>query len=243
MAENLERAPSHSLQRWLDAVTASVDFVLGSWADSLEAANAILAASEVEGSHVLDSAQHQQRALMLLAQGDVAGAVADVEALGEAQRSEEAQLRAPSLAVATVVLADVGRRDEAKRLFEKLLGYGERLRSVLNDAPIIDAAWAAHDLGLEREYQECLESSLEVPWAQAAGAILDRDYVRAADIQGQIGYLAGEAYARLRAARQLVEEGRHAEADFELQRSLAFWREVGATRYVREGEALLAASA
>jgi hypothetical protein len=44
-------------------------------------------------------------------------------------------------------------------------------------------------------------------------------------------------------ARQLVEEGRRAEADVELQRSLAFWREVGATRYVREGEALLAASA
>jgi hypothetical protein len=40
-----------------------------------------------------------------------------------------------------------------------------------------------------------------------------------------------------------VEEGRRAEADVELQRSLAFWREMGATRYVREGEALLAASA
>jgi hypothetical protein len=28
-----------------------------------------------------------------------------------------------------------------------------------------------------------------------------------------------------------------------LNRALAFWREVGATRYVREGEALLAESA
>ena len=58
-----------------------------------------------------------------------------------------------------------------------------------------------------------------------------------------IDFRPGEAYARLRVARQLVEEGRRAEADVQLQRSLAFWREVGATRYVREGEALLAASA
>jgi hypothetical protein len=43
-------------------------------------------------------------------------------------------------------------------------------------------------------------------------------------------------------SRQCVEEGRCAESDAELQRSLAFWREVGVTRYVREGEALLATS-
>ena len=54
---------------------------------------------------------------------------------------------------------------------------------------------------------------------------------------------APEAYARLRAAENLVREGRRAEADAELERSLAFWRTAGATAYVREGEALLAASA
>jgi hypothetical protein len=59
----------------------------------------------------------------------------------------------------------------------------------------------------------------------------------------EIGYRTGEAYGRLRAAKQLVEEGRRAEADAELNRPLAFYREVGATTYVREGEALLAESA
>jgi hypothetical protein len=48
---------------------------------------------------------------------------------------------------------------------------------------------------------------------------------------------------RLRAAAQLVETGRRSEADEQLQRALAFWRSVGATRYVREGESLLAATA
>lgn len=45
-----------------------------------------------------------------------------------------------------------------------------------------------------------------------------------------------------RAAAVLVGEGRRAEADAELRRSLAFWRSVGADAYVRRGEALLAAA-
>ena len=48
---------------------------------------------------------------------------------------------------------------------------------------------------------------------------------------------------RLRSAEQLVHEGRRAEADEQLRRALAFYRSVGATRWIREGEALLAASA
>ena len=48
---------------------------------------------------------------------------------------------------------------------------------------------------------------------------------------------------RLRRAEMLVAAGRRAEADAELQASLAFYRSVGATRYIREAEALFAASA
>ena len=51
-----------------------------------------------------------------------------------------------------------------------------------------------------------------------------------------------EAYARLRAAEALVREDRRAEADVELKQALAFWRSVGATAYVREAEALVAAA-
>ena len=51
------------------------------------------------------------------------------------------------------------------------------------------------------------------------------------------------AFYHLCAAEQLVAEGRRAEADEQLRPALAFYRGVGATRYLREGEALLAASA
>jgi hypothetical protein len=58
-----------------------------------------------------------------------------------------------------------------------------------------------------------------------------------------MGIPSDEAFFRLRAAEQLVAEGRRAEADEQLRPALAFYRGVGANRYVREGEALLAESA
>jgi hypothetical protein len=50
-------------------------------------------------------------------------------------------------------------------------------------------------------------------------------------------------YARLQAAKALVQAGRRVEANAQLDQALAFYREVGATRYVSEAKALLAISA
>jgi hypothetical protein len=59
----------------------------------------------------------------------------------------------------------------------------------------------------------------------------------------EIGTRPLEAFTRLRAAAQLVVAGRRAEANEQLAKGLAFYRTVGATRYLREGEILLAKSA
>jgi hypothetical protein len=55
----------------------------------------------------------------------------------------------------------------------------------------------------------------------------------------EIGSLPGEAWARLRGGRALMA-GDPRGATAELERSLAFWRSVAATRYVGEAEQLLA---
>lgn len=73
--------------------------------------------------------------------------------------------------------------------------------------------------------------------------ILDEQYAVAAARLFELGHLPGEADARLLAAEQHARAGSRAEASAELDRALAFYRSVGATRYVREGEALLPASA
>ena len=77
----------------------------------------------------------------------------------------------------------------------------------------------------------------------AAYAYASGDFAHGADTCATIGSPNDEALARLRTAQALIEEGRRAEADGQLQRALTYYRAVGATRYIREGEALLAASA
>ena len=105
-------------------------------------------------------------------------------------------------------------------------------------------AWVAERVGRAGEIRELahgLEESNQ--WFRAARLALDGDFSRSAHVLQQIGSLPEEAYARLRAAEVLVREGRRAEADEQLQRALGFYRSVGATRYVHEAEALLAATA
>ena len=87
------------------------------------------------------------------------------------------------------------------------------------------------------------EETSETPWLQASRAIATGDFRSAAEIFGKLGATGVEAFYRLRAAEQLVSAGQRAKADEQLRPALAFYRSVGATRYLREGEALLAASA
>jgi hypothetical protein len=48
------------------------------------------------------------------------------------------------------------------------------------------------------------------------------------------------AFARLQAAKRLVAAGRRAKANAQPTQVLAFYRQVSATGYLREGETLLA---
>ena len=69
------------------------------------------------------------------------------------------------------------------------------------------------------------------------------NYARAADLYVQMGARPNEAYTRLRAAEQLTNSGRRKQACEQLELALAFWRSVGATRFIGQGETLLAATA
>jgi hypothetical protein len=64
--------------------------------------------------------------------------------------------------------------------------------------------------------------------------------VAAADMVSPTGILTLESNLRFRGGQRLVAQGRHAEAKVELERALAFYREVGASAYVSEIEAALA---
>jgi hypothetical protein len=129
-----------------------------------------------------------------------------------------------------------GRNEEALRLTNESLQTGFLPYNV-----VYDAAWVIHELGPESLSVPVPET--DEPWRSVVNALLQGDLVDVADRLGDLGLRPDEANTRLRAARELVSAGRRADADEQLRRALAFYRLVGATRYVREGEALLAASA
>lgn len=76
---------------------------------------------------------------------------------------------------------------------------------------------------------------------RAALLMLEGRVVEAADAWALVSP-HDEAVARLEAARQLAAAGRTREADVQLERGLAFFRAVGATKMVRDAEGLLAAA-
>jgi hypothetical protein len=78
-----------------------------------------------------------------------------------------------------------------------------------------------------------------VPWDRAALALLDGRPDVAADILADAGDPFREARVRLLAATELVADGRGREAEAQVAKALEPYRAVGATRYVREAEALL----
>ena len=80
-------------------------------------------------------------------------------------------------------------------------------------------------------------------WHEAGIALARGDVERTVDVCTEIGILPNEAYMRLRAAEKLLEDGRTDAAETHLERALEFYRSVGARAYIREAEALMAASA
>jgi tetratricopeptide (TPR) repeat protein len=211
----------------------------GEWEDGLQRADEFLAACEAGEAHYLEASIRGNRAVARLALGDVEGALDDAALVAEPARSAaDPQVLVPALANAARVYAEAGRLDDARALAREALSVPSQAWT------LVDLAWFADELDCARRLRERLaESDVRTKWEEAANTILDDDLVGAADVLAEIGDRPLEAFARLRAAGQLLSEDRRAEADEQLQKSLAFWRSVGATRYIREGEALLAATA
>jgi class 3 adenylate cyclase len=218
------------------------DLITGNWDRCLERANEFIAECETGETHTLESAVRGARGLIRFARGDVQGALADARAgLAAARETKQPQAVLPALGLCARLQVFSGALEEAQALAEELLA----LPDIAEPTVLIHLAWVAGALGRETETRVAVldRASHHTRWHDAAEAILVGDYPRAAELLDEIGDLPETAYARLRAAEALLEQGRRAEADDQLEKSLEFWRSVGATRYVQEGEGLLAESA
>ncbi|MBA3734847.1 MAG: AAA family ATPase [Actinobacteria bacterium] len=218
----------------------------GEWDDSYARADKTITDIE-QGVRVYQAgAAYGFRGLMRLARGDDQGAESDAELSIEHVRPlRDAQALNPDLAMAAFLFSSVGNTQRAGETVTEALESMRPLRHLgfaVMEAPLL--MWAALDLGREAELVEVLErEEFKSPWLRASLAVAARDFREAADICGAMGTRPLEAFSRLRAAGALAAEGRRAEAGEQLLPALEFYRGVGATRYVREGEALLATSA
>jgi tetratricopeptide (TPR) repeat protein len=232
-----ERLGLANLAKFSRNVRVWLQFRTGRWDEAVPPSDAFIAACEAGDTHYHEGGMRLRRASVRLARDDVDGALEDVrKSLPLAERAKDPQARAPWLALATRLLVDAGRLEDARPLVEATLqaepvGWG-----------LVDLAFVAEELGCAAELETRLELSPTTRWVSAARAALQHDFVAAANLLHEIGDAELEALGRLRAAEQLVAEGRRPEADEQLQLALAFWREVRATRYIRHAEALLAAA-
>lgn len=221
-------------------------YTAGDWDEALERAVAFLAEVERGAPHYQAAAAYCYRGLIALARGDARLAESDAERAVEVGRlAGDPQLWLTMSTLSAFIFAVAGDERRADQILaEVFAGLHEvsHLGFAVVEAPIV--AWLASILGRENELAELFaRETIDSPWLRAGRAVAAGDFRGAADILGEMDARTQEAFFRLRSAEQLVEEGRRAEADEQLHPALAFYRSVGATRYIREGEALLAASA
>jgi hypothetical protein len=108
----------------------------------------------------------------------------------------------------------------------------------------INMAIAVLDTGLQAAALEIFEPQEgKDVWTDLTVTAWRGDLAAAAEALARYGARTPEADFRLRAAAQLRLRGEHAAANEQLERALAFFREVGATQRIREAEKLLSATA
>ena len=140
------------------------------------------------------------------------------------------------------MLALAGRADEAQPILSELFGISGVDRGSLDEAAT-DCVLAAEILGRRDEARRWLCTWRDSSWSAAARELTDQQFVAAAQSLDSMGAARSAALARLCTAQELVRTGRRAEAHDQLRRALIFFRSVDATRFIRQTEELLAASA
>jgi tetratricopeptide (TPR) repeat protein len=207
-------------------------FRTGDWDEALGLANELL---ESAGPSFQEVAWRAVRVRIYAARGATERALAEVPELLRAGR--ESGQHEEFLAEAAQVFLDAGRPAEAKAICDELRELA-RERPQLLISPTV--ALPLTELGYAEDVHAGLLHVPETRWRQLAARIADGRYEEVADACVELGETSMAAELRLRAGARLHREGRIAEAVEPLERALAFYESVGATRYVEEARQLLA---
>ncbi len=229
--------------RFLRQAKTIDDYFAGEWDEAIGDLDAFIAEAE-SSPHYQESGLRGGRALIRAARSDLEGARADVErGLESARRAGDPQMIAPALGIAARVHHMAGDPARARELGSELLELSRTYPSETQYVALV--APLAAPLGLEDELVELLDKAGpgDSRWIAVGRATVERRFLETAEIYAAMPMRPDEAETRLRAAEQLLVEGRRAEADEQLRLAMDLWRSVGATWFIREAEKLLAATA
>jgi hypothetical protein len=151
-----------------------------------------------------------------------------------AVRAKDPQAIVPAIVARVVAETVLDQADEAARLRTEVRALSAT--SGGHATFYIAVWWMAHAAGLSADYLDQLDR--ETPFGRAAGAFADGDPGLAADLFESMGAPGNEAYVRLLAAEQAIATGDRVAAERQLERALAFYREVRATYFIERAMAL-----
>ncbi len=227
--------------QWLSAERVAEHYWTGRWQEAIAVADAFLADTE-DVAHFMEPYCHATLGRIHIARGDVTAALDDtLAALEKARSAEDPQMLCPALAVRARALAAAGARQDADAVVDELLAmWRDKLNLFLTSAWVVDLAWALDGLDRSGDLDDIAAGvRARTPWLEAALACTARRFDVAADLLAEIGSLPDESLARLRSAQAGSSGGVDADARRDLDVALSFFREVDATAYLHEAEAVL----
>jgi tetratricopeptide (TPR) repeat protein len=196
-AEHFESART---LRWLELEWTPEHYWRGHWDQAAGVADSVTADDSSGPTHYLECDCFLWRGRIRLARGQLDDARNDGQrALELARASNDPQNLDPALAFGARILLLAGRSAEAGRLVDELLEQlpGRLLKPELG----VDLPICLVELGHPVEVLDGVRSSR---WLEAAQAFVTGERGLAADLYAAIGSRPDEAYARLKAARQLM---------------------------------------
>jgi class 3 adenylate cyclase/tetratricopeptide (TPR) repeat protein len=235
--EDAERTGDQPSLRWLEWFTTAQAVSFGRWDEVLRRAEEQI----VLGPHYTLDGILYFKAYMLAARDQLSPARAcRDEAMALTAKIPDAQSAIPGLFDAAWVSFVIGEEELARRLVAQVYPVALGIR---HRVPAVDAKNTVLCIraGRARDWLELHKRDANTRRIRAALLLLEGRVVEAADAWALVSP-HDEAVARLEAARQLAEAGRASEADGQLERGLAFFRAVGATKIVRDAEGLLSAA-
>lgn len=235
--EEAERAGARPNLRWLEWFTTSTALTFGRWDEVLRRAEEQIAL----GPHYMLDGILYFKAYVLAARDQLAAARAcRDEALALTEKIPDPQSAIPGLFDAAWASFVIGEEELARRLVAQVYPVAAAIR---HRVPGVDAKNTVLVIraGRAQEWHALHERHADTRRVRAALLLLEGRVVEAADAWALVSP-HDEAVARLEAARQLAAAGSLREADVQLDRGLAFFRAVGATKIVRDAEGLLSAA-